>query len=345
MADLLDKLIKFLNQLLPFLDTSPVWLRDWVYILVVLNFATIAAVSVSYLVSKEKHLQDESLQRFSVDRPAGNQEIPLGASRAWMIEGKFPIAVEKEDPPKLTLDVLKLPDREPIPQDGKARLDTVTGFWRFESAKFSGEGSYEIVATIARGAQTLPRMVQVKCLEKAAAYRNFVEQGREARGVSKLPVAAASVSLPDVKTKLAAMDQQFWKLYQTDNDLNGALGTASKALDSLDPVLPLFPDDFDLQNYRAYFLKDYGMVLRDLNRMPEARSAWQEAGKMFEAIRQQKPDDASAWNGLGSVALLTGDYNAALQYIDKALQIQPNYAEALQDRETALTELRKQESK
>jgi Flp pilus assembly protein TadD len=338
-TDALSKLIKFLDQLLPFLETSPAWLRAWVYILIVLNFVTVAGVSIAYLVSKEQRMQDESLDRFSIERPAGNEEIPLGAGRAWMIEGKFPLAADKQDPPQLTVDVLQLPDRMPFPQDGKPRLDTVQGFWRFESARFPGEGSYEIVATVARGSQTLPRMVQVKCLQKAAAYQAIIEKGREQRGAAKL-AAAKRAHLPEVKDKLAAMDLQFRKQYLEERDLNGALQTTSGALDLLEPLLPLHPDDFDLQNYRAYFLKDYGMVLRDLNRGAEAESAWQAAGKMFEAVRQQKPDDPSAWNGLGSVAALRGDYQAALQYIDQALRIAPNYEDARNDREQVLRALR-----
>lgn len=345
MSDALGKLIKLLDQLLPFLATSPAWLRGWVYLLIALNFATIAAVSISYLVSREHNLEDESLQRFSIDRPAGNDEIPLGASRSWMIEGKFPIPSEKESVPTLSLEVLSLPDRSPAPQDGKARLDTVTGFWRFESAKFPGEGSYEVVATIARGNQTLPRMVQVKCTQKAEAYRNIIEKGRRARGASAAPVLSKHISLPALKTQLLTMDQQFWSQYSNSPDLAGALDTATKALDLLDPVLPQYPDDFDLQNYRAYFLKDYGMVERDLNHSQEAKTAWAEAGKMFEAIRQQKPDDPSAWNGLGSIAALSGDYGTALQYINKALQIQPSYAAAIEDRKNvlAMLELQKKE--
>src|SRR5262249_34641835 len=111
-----------------------------------------------------------------------------------------------------------------------------------------------------------------------------------------------------------------------------------------DPVLPQSPDDFELQNFRAYFLKDYGMVQRDLNHPQEAQTAFREAGKMFEAVRQQKPDDPSAWNGLGSVAALSGDYNTALHYINKALQIQPDYSAAIEDRKNILNLMQQQKT-
>jgi len=56
-----------------------------------------------------------------------------------------------------------------------------------------------------------------------------------------------------------------------------------------------------------------------------------EAEKMFRAVLDQDPDDAGAWNGLGSVTGLRGEYRKALQYIEKALEIKPDYQEAQSD--------------
>ena len=64
---------------------------------------------------------------------------------------------------------------------------------------------------------------------------------------------------------------------------------------------------------------------------------------MFEIIRQQQPEDPAAWNGLGSVALLRGEPDHALVYIDRALEIEPDYAAAKHDREIALQMLKRQE--
>jgi hypothetical protein len=77
MSDVLDRLLKLLDQLLPFLDSAPAWLRMWIYLLIVLNFVTIAGLSVSYLVSKQKRSESESFQHFSIDTPAAQALIPL----------------------------------------------------------------------------------------------------------------------------------------------------------------------------------------------------------------------------------------------------------------------------
>ena len=118
--------------------------------------------------------------------------------------------------------------------------------------------------------------------------------------------------------------------------MDEALKIVFKTLDIVDPVLPIFPNDYDLQNFRAYSFNNYAMVSRDLGREDDFKNALSESERMFEAIRQQNPYDASAWNGLGTIALLRHDPRTALQYIDRALEIQPGYNEARQDRDLAL---------
>ncbi len=50
--------------------------------------------------------------------------------------------------------------------------------------------------------------------------------------------------------------------------------------------------------------------------------------------------DSHAWNGLGSVALLQEDPERALVYIDRALELLPNYAAAKHDRKLTVQMLR-----
>ena len=76
--------------------------------------------------------------------------------------------------------------------------------------------------------------------------------------------------------------------------------------------------------------------MRNRGNVKEFQRALAEAEKMFEIIREQKPDDPGAWNGLGSVAILKGDPESAIMYIDRALELNPNYEAARHDREIAV---------
>jgi tetratricopeptide (TPR) repeat protein len=270
-----------------------------------------------------------SLEYFSIDRPENNEELPLDETQSWILEGSF--SKELEQPPKISVEVFKLlPEKQPISQTGQLRISTVRGFWRFESAKFAGEGSYEVVVTASIDGTSDWHSIHVKCLQKAAAYRQAIDRDREYRGVSRLVlVTPEEVPLAQLKQELSQMQKRFFEVYP--HDLDGALDNISKTLDVLDPVLPLFPNDFYLQNVRAYTFKNYAMVMRDLKQPEEFERALREAERMFEAIRQQNPEDAGAWNGLGSVAALRKDPHRALEYIEKALELKPDYPEAIQD--------------
>jgi len=89
--------------------------------------------------------------------------------------------------------------------------------------------------------------------------------------------------------------------------------------------------------------KNYFMVKRDQGHPADAVWSLDEAAKMFSAVYQQRPDDPSVWNGLGSVVMLRGNPRLALQYIDQALLLQPEYPEALHDRAVALAALQARE--
>ena len=345
MGDALGKLIKLLDQILPFLQTAPAWLRMWVYALIILNFATIAAVSVSYLVSKQKGAQAGTLEHFTIDSPADKTIIPLGDTGRWMLAGKFPVVADQNAKYGVQVEVRRLPGREGIPQHGSATIATSYGAWRFDSAEFPGEGSYEIVASAVLGSATNFRSVEVTCADKATAYRQSIMSERERRGAP--PIAwprAEDVSLPQVEAQLDGLQYQFLQQYMVANDLPRSLETVNLALNVAEPLIPLFPNDYGLQTFCAYMFKNYAMVMRDMGRRDDANWSLDEAGKMFAAVHQQKPNDAGVWNGLGSVALLRGNAQLALQCIDQALFWQPGYPEALHDREVALAALAAQQS-
>jgi tetratricopeptide (TPR) repeat protein len=333
-ADLIDKLLKFPNQILPFVEAAPVWLRIWIYILIFLVFVTIAGVFVSYLISSQSLHEAASLERFSIDQPKDNEEVPLGEDRGWTLVGKFPTGAEAPgQAAKITINVFKLPSRELVQKDDSPLIDNVLGRWSFDALKFPGAGSFDIVANAAMGGQRTFREVRVKCVDKQLAFANSVAQDREFRGAAPLIKRTRDeISLPDRTSQLFELQYKFYAQYIQQRDLNAARETVTAALDLIDPVLPYFPNDLQLQNFRAYFLKDYWMIMHDLGKSEEAAWALDAASTMFGSVNRQDPHDPSAWNGLGSVAALRGDYGTALLYIDKALELAPNYAEAVHDR-------------
>ena len=66
---------------------------------------------------------------------------------------------------------------------------------------------------------------------------------------------------------------------------------------------------------------------------------------MFEAICERDPGDPSAWNGLGSMALLRHEPHKPLQYIERALELDPNYEAAKHDKNTALEMLKPKQAR
>jgi tetratricopeptide (TPR) repeat protein len=293
--------------------------------------AVVCAVSALALRPNSK---SKPLEGFSVDRPENGEELPLDETQSWTLEGQYP--KDLEETANIDVEILKLPEGRSIPQAGKLHRSTIKGFWRFAPVNFDGEGTYEVVVSVSGDGEEDFHSINVRCLEKAAVYESAIVKDRQIRGVSPLVVATREeVSLGQLKQELNQMQKQFFELYP--HDLDGALEIVYETFDALDPVLPIFPDDYYLQNVRAYNFKNYAMVMQKLNNPEEFERALKEAEKMFEVIRQQNPDDASAWNGLGSVALLRNDPDKALNYIDMALELNPNYPAAKKDRETALT--------
>lgn len=287
------------------------------------------------------------LAYFSIDSPENDEEIPLGESQSRILEGRFPIVADDPDlskTAKVKIEVLKFPEGQSVPQNGEDRISTDRGIWRFESATFAGEGSYEIIATAELGGKSDWRKAKVKCIEKALAYEQSIEEDRRIRGIpSPVSPVPEDVSLPQLYQKLHQMQHRFFRFFP--GDLERALEIVLNTLEVLDPVLLVFPNDLYLQNARAYTFKNYAMVMRNLNRPAESDRALAEAEKMFKAIRDQKPDDAGAWNGLGSIAALRGEFRGALQYIDTALEIVPDYEAAQQDRERVLARLKQLEER
>lgn len=295
-----------------------------------------------YFVTQES--SKSPLEAFEITQPGNGEELPLGENQRWMLEGTLRLAAEPgttTNNPRMNVKVFKLPERQAVPQGGEMFLSTERGLWRFESATFAGEGTYEVVATVVFDGKSDFQTLTVKCAPKATAYRQAISRDRDSRGVHAVtPVQLNPVELSALKQRVYRMQNEFFRLLP--HDLDGAATNAIQTLDLLDPVLPSYPNDWYLQNLRAYALKNYAMVMRDRDKPEEFNRALGEAGKMFEVIRQQNPDDPSAWNGLGSVALLRNDPVSALYYIDRALEIRPDYNAAQHDRVIAVQMLEQQ---
>jgi hypothetical protein len=347
MSDAPSKFLHFLDQLLPFLAVCPPWLKIWVHVLILLNFITIAGVAVYYLSAKEHSLEESSLKHFSIDLPTTNQEVPLGNTATMLVSGALPKAKGAD----VALEILKLPERQSIPQTAPQKTtSTFDGHWWFEAAKFAGFGSYEIKVTASLEGETRVASVMVTCYDKATAYKLSIEREKKFRpGASIIDLPQGIAPLEQVTTKFQEKQDEFISVYfktspLNDDDLQKSLSIINQSLDLLDSALPLFPNNFDLQTGRAFFLKNYFMVARDLHRPDEARQALAEAQLMFEAVREQNPGDTNAWNGLGSVFLLSGQPEKGLWYINKSLELAPDNPYARIDQETALAAIEQQKA-
>ena len=188
---------------------------------------------------------------------------------------------------------------------------------------------------------SLVRTVTVTCFDKGTAYKLSIEREKKFRAganIVNLPAGAAS---PDqAMSEITQLQNEFFAAYSahqppTAEDSQKALGIVNQGLDLVDSVLPLAPNNYDLQNARAFFLKNYAIVEQDLKR-PDANQALEEAGLMFEAVLEQRPQDTNAWNGLGSVYLMSGQPAKAIFYIKRALELAPENPYAQQDLATAM---------
>jgi tetratricopeptide (TPR) repeat protein len=329
-----NKFTQYLDQLIPFLESSPTWLKIWIYIQIFLIFLTLSVVSIYYLKYKSDIITQASLKSFTVENPKDNGEIPLDESKTWILEGKFPVT--EDNIGKIEVDVFESePIRRKIDQSGQIRISNINGIWSYESAHFSGEGQHEIVVSAYLGKDSTYQRLKVNCISKATLFKKAIENDRQIRGVQPLVLANPSeISLPDVQQQLYQMQTEFFQYFPRDLDQSQTM--ISKTLEIVDSVLPLFPNDLYLQNARAYTFKNYAMVMQRLGRKDESERALNESARMFEAIRQQNPTDAGAWNGLGSVSALRGNLETALSYINRALEINPNYPAALEDKKEVL---------
>jgi tetratricopeptide (TPR) repeat protein len=151
---------------------------------------------------------------------------------------------------------------------------------------------------------------------------------------------AEDIPLPQAERELYEMQLRYFDLLDR-NCAADALDLAQKTQVFLDRVLPLYPQDPNLKVTRGYLYKNEAMALARLGRYNESESALMKGESIFRTMLDERPRDAGAWNGLGSIEAVRGNYEKAHEYVDTALNILPDYPAAQQDHELILQRLGK----
>ncbi len=193
-------------------------------------------------------------------------------------------------------------------------------------------------ASLPRAAD-LPRALRLLCEWQAVALRDrqwrpdverLVERLRELVDVQR----STRTTLEQIHDRLQREQTQYFALL--DGNPKRALVVAQSTLQTLNRVCPLHPQDTELKLVRGYTHKNVAMAQQRLGRVDAVEQALDQAWRTFTTATRERPDDAGAWNGMGSVAMLRGKVKEALRYIDKALSLMPDYPAALHDRAVAL---------
>ena len=149
---------------------------------------------------------------------------------------------------------------------------------------------------------------------------------------------AEDIPLPQAEQELYEKQLRYFDLLDS-NSAADALELAQKTQAYLDRVLPLYPQDPNLKVARGYLYKNEAMALIRLGRYDESELALNKGESIFRTMLDERPRDAGAWNGLGSIEAVRGNYEKAHEYVDEALKILPDYPAAQQDHELILQRL------
>ena len=148
------------------------------------------------------------------------------------------------------------------------------------------------------------------------------------------------ISLEDATAELRVQQGRYFSLL-VGRRAADALELAQNTQAYLDKVLPLYPQDPELKVTRGYLFKNEAMAMIDLHRQKEADLALDKAEAIFRTMIEEHSRDASAWNGLGSVEMVRGNFDKAHRYVDKALLLLPDYSAARADHAQILARVKK----
>jgi tetratricopeptide (TPR) repeat protein len=146
--------------------------------------------------------------------------------------------------------------------------------------------------------------------------------------------------LDATRWELYGLQQEFFAALDRDQDPVRALDLAQRTLGLLDRITPLHPSNTWLQAMRGYTHKNLAMALARFGREDEASAHLAVADQVFTTLREEFPDDPSAWDGKGSVEFIKGNLEEACRCFERALALKPDYEEAKQNLAAVLEALR-----
>lgn len=115
-------------------------------------------------------------------------------------------------------------------------------------------------------------------------------------------------------------------------DLSGAVESLAAAEKTLNEATAKLPNDLMVQNLWGYHHKNLAYVYQRAEIPQQKHAELEKAEAAFQKVISVRPRDASALNGMGSVLILRGEFDAAKTFVDKALDIDPTYPAAKHDR-------------
>lgn len=181
------------------------------------------------------------------------------------------------------------------------------------------------------------------CELRDRAWRRDVE--RLVERIRELMPALSAQATAAIYARLDAEQERYFAVLGSDP--TQALAIARGTLRQLDRLSPRHPQDSNLQMTRGYTFKNIAQALVPLGNLNDADAALAQGERTFRTMLAERPRDAGAWNGLGSVeavraevrlaqgraaTLACSHLRRAAKHVDKALSILPDYAFALGDR-------------